>query len=122
MLQFLAHGLIYGAESLASRYPPGTKVNEFVAVSGFILTALKAHQPHLTDTVLVSVHVNGAPKHLEFMQIGEHVMMKLDGYQTIISLITLEELYLRLRDDILKQEKIYGKDLHKIAASTPASR
>lgn len=122
VLQFLAHGLIYGAESLASRYPPGTKVGEFVAVSGSILMALKAHQPHLTDAVLVSVHVNEAQKLLQFMQVGEHVAMGLDGYHTIISLITLDELYLRLRDDILKNEKIYGKELYITAVSTPASR
>lgn len=122
VLQFLAHGLTYGIESLARHYQPSTKVSEFVAVSGSILGALKFPQAHLTDVIEISVHVNEAQKHIQLMQVGEHVMMTLDGCQTFISLTTLDEIYLRLRSDILKHEAIYGKKLQMTAASYPDFR
>lgn len=122
VLQFLSHGLTFGVESLASHYRPSNKVDEFVAVSGAILSALKSHDTHFSDAVVISVHVNEVPKLIKLMQIGEHVLLALDGYQTIISLITLDEIYLRLRNDIIHHEQIYGKDVHMMAASSPASK
>ena len=104
VLQFLAHGLTYGVESLASHYQPKAKVNEFIAVSGAILDALQSPQAHLTGVVKISVHVNEAQKYIQLMQVGEHVMLALDGYQICLSLTTLEEIYHRLRDDIIQQQ------------------
>ena len=119
VLQFISHGLTYGAVSLASHYQPKEKVFEFVAVSGSILGALKRHQAaaHLTETVVISVHVNNSQRQIKLNQAGEHVMLTLDGCEAIINLATLEQLYANLRDDILKHGEIYGKNLQRLASA-----
>lgn len=122
VLKFLSHGLIYGAESLAQHYPPQSKVNEFVAVSGAILKGLMPQPVPVQDPVVISVHVNDSAKQIKFMQIGEHVMLVLDGCEHIISLTTLDQIYSGLRKDILNHEEIYGRSLWLSASSSPDLR
>jgi len=117
VLQFLSHGLTCGAQSLASHYRPQSKVNEFVAVSGSILQGLKQHAGNTSDAVEISMHINGMEKKIRFIQVGDHVMLTLDGCESLISLTTLEQLCCSLRDDILKHEDIYGASLHKAVSS-----
>jgi len=124
VLKFLAHGLTFGAESLGKHYPPESKVNEFVAVSGAILKGLMptATDLPLADSIIISVHVNDYSKQIKFMQIGDHVMLVLDGCEHIITLATLSQIYSSLRQDILNHAEIYGEHLRMIASSCPASR
>lgn len=119
VLLFLSHGLTYGAVSLSQRYSPKSKVNEFVAVSGSILNGLKQRRQTLplADSVVVSVHINDAMKSIELKQVGEHVMLVLDDNSTIISLTTLDQIYISLRDDMVNHGDIYGSALQAAAAS-----
>ena len=117
VLKFLSHGLVYGAQSLGKNYPPQSKVNEFVAVSGAILKGLQpAAAP--ADSVVISVHVNDAQKQIRFMQVGEHVVLVLDGCEHIISLTTLDQIYSGLRNDIINNEAIYGRSLMLMASGS----
>jgi len=123
VLQFLSYGLTYGVQSLADKYPPRSKVSEYVAVCGAILGGLKPGQssaPH-NGVAVISVHVNDMQKEIRFMQVAEHVMLALDGCETIISFTTLDQIYTGLRNDIMKHGDIYGKSLHATAMSYPAS-
>lgn len=123
VLEFVSYGLTYGAESLASQYKPKSKVREFTAVSLAILSGLKPRQNStlLTDCVVISVHVNDQSKQIKLMQVGEHVMLVLDGCEIIISFTTLSQIYTSLRNDIISHGDIYGKTLVQAALSCPAA-
>jgi len=120
VLAFLALGLTGGAESIAKNYKP-MKVDEFVTVSGAILTALKNGYEHKfsSDFVVMSMKVNHQSKDIELTQLGRDVMLSLGTSTDIIISITLTELYANLRYDVIKHPEIYGKELHLIATSFP---
>jgi len=120
VLAFLAVGLTNGAESIAKNYK-STKLDEFVTVSGAILTALKNgyEQNFSSDFVVMSMKVNHQSKDIELTQLGRDVMLSLGASTDIIISITLTELYANLRYDIIKHPDIYGKELHLIAVSYP---
>lgn len=122
VLNFLSFGLTYGAESLRDRYKPSTKVNEFVAVSGQILSALKHRydERFVSDSVVLSMHINAKSKQITLTQVGQNVMLVLDNHSAIITHTTLTELYANMRNDIIKHGEIYGEDLRSIATSFPA--
>lgn len=120
VLAFLAVGLTDGAESIAKNYKP-TKLDEFVTVSGAILTALKHgyEQNFSSDFVVLSMKVNHQSKDIELTQLGRDVMLSLGTTTNIIISITLTEVYANLRYDIIKHPEIYGQALHQIAISYP---
>lgn len=122
VLQFVCYGLTYGAQRLANHYKPRSKVSEFVAVSGAILGGLKPQpgKPRATDSMAISVHVNDSQKEIRFMQVGDHVMLVLDGCEAFISFTTLDQIYTSLRNDMLNHADIYGKGLQATALSYPA--
>jgi len=121
VLNFLSFGLTYGAEILRDRYQPSSKVNEFIAVSGQLLEALKNHHNErlMSDSVVISVHINTMQKQIELTQIGRDVMLSLDGSSTIITHVNFAELYANLRNDIIGHGAIYGQPLHALAESYP---
>lgn len=123
VLNFLTHGLTYGAVSLRDRYKPSTKINEFVAVSGQILTALKQHHDARpgSDSVVLSLHINGLPKQVTLTEVGQNVILVLDGSSSLIVQTTLADLYINLRNDVARHGEIYGSGLQATAQSYNAS-
>jgi|GEM_PF-3974720 len=121
VLNFISLGLTNGAELLAATYKPSSKVTEFVNVSLKILEALKRGYEHkfATNFVLISMKVNNQSKEIELTQLGRDVMLSLGNSTTIISSITLIELYANLRNDMIKHPEIYGKERQLTATSYP---
>jgi hypothetical protein len=117
VLKFLTFGLTYGAASLRDRYQPATKIDEFVAVSGQILTALKRHHDAglRSSSVVLSLHINALPKQITMTEVGPNVMLALEESSTLITQTTLNELYLNMRNDVIAHGDIYGADLLKMA-------
>lgn len=122
VLDFISLGLTNGAELLATTYKPSSKVAEFVSVSLKILEALKDGYDHKfsTNFVAISLKVNNKSKEIELTQLGRDVMLSLDNATTVISSITLIELYANLRNDMIKHPEIYGKERQLTATSFPA--
>lgn len=121
VLDFISLGLTNGAELLSTNYKPSSKVTEFVSVSLKILEALKRgyEQKFATNFVVISMKVNNKSKEIELTQLGRDVMLSLDNSTTIISSITLIELYANLRNDMIKHPEIYGKERQLTATSFP---
>ena len=121
VLNFISLGLTNGAELLSETYKPSSKVTEFVNVSLKILEALKRgyEQKFATNFVIISMKVNNTSKEIELTQLGRDVMLSLDNSTTIISSITLIELYANLRNDMIKHPEIYGKERQLTAISFP---
>jgi hypothetical protein len=119
VLNFLNFGLTYGAASLRDRYRPGSKVNEFVAVSEQMLRALKQHYDARlsSDSVILSMHINDLPKQITLTGVGQNVMLVLDGSSALITHTTLSELYINLRNDVIAHGEIYGTELQSLAQS-----
>lgn len=119
MLNFLTYGLIYGAKSLQAQYTPESKVQEFVAVSGEILRALKRYHDQSTpgDAVLIHMHVNDRYKQIKLKQTGTGITLTLDDAARIIDHITLWQLYESMCLDIIRQGDIYGKKLQSLATA-----
>ena len=119
VLKFLVYGLIHGAVSLATQYKPSSKVDEFVAVSGQILAALHRHnaEKYSSDSVQLSLHINGQSKLVELNQMGRDVLLSLDGNTAIIGHTTLAILYTQLRNDMVLHGEIYGAALQALAGS-----
>ena len=121
VLNFISLGLTNGAEILGETYKPSSKVTEFVNVSLKILEALKRGYEHkfAASFVVISMKVNNSSKEIELTQLGRDVMLSLDNSTTIISSITLAELYANLRNDMIKHPEIYGKERQSTASSFP---
>ncbi len=124
VLNFLSYGLTEGAESLRQNHSRGSKVDEFVIVSGEILGALKREyeKNFPDDSVTLCMRVNHELKRIELIGLGHHVMMTLDGTSIMINNTSLAELYANIRNDIIKHGEIYGKDLQLTAFSSPAPK
>ena len=122
VLKFLAYGLIHGAASLATQYKPHSKVDEFIAVSGQILTALHRHnaEKYSSDSVQLALHINGQSKLVKLNQMGRDVLLSLDGNTAIIGHTTLAILYAQLRSDMVRHGEIYGVALQSLAGSLHA--
>lgn len=121
VLAFLSFGLTYGIEALRQYYRPNSKVQEFVAVTEEIVSALKeeANQHFANGCVTLFMKVNYQPRHIEVAQVGNDVMLSLDKCATFISHITLEQLYANIRHDITQHSDVYGEDLARFVASLP---
>jgi hypothetical protein len=121
VLNFLSYGLTYGARSLAEKYQASGKANEFVAVSGQILNALKRHHDDKfsSDAVVLTMHINAQLKTIEVTQVGNNVMLTLEDNACVISHTTLLQLYAFLRNDMIKNGDRYGEELQLLASSYP---
>ncbi len=121
VLVFLSMGLTDGVETLQQNYTPGSKVKEFVTVSGEILGSLKREYENrfANDSVTMSMKVNSKQKQIELTQLGRNVMLSLDNCATVINNMTLMQLYANMRNDIIKHAEVYGRDLELTALSAP---